>query len=264
MKVSEIMSTEYETIDKDQTLSKALSHMKKKDVTRLIVTQGDEAVGILTFRDVADRLGSFKTEGKSAKSLHVSSAMTFPILSIKPNDEIVDAAKMMIENRISSVFVSDETGHKGLLTKYDLLKVYDKCKKIKIKDLMTESPIQISESERVIAARNTMMEKKFSILPVMEEDKIVGIIDDETIAEALAMFREKIPIKHQKNRIQEYYVGQIMKKDPPTIQESAPLCDAVQILIDTKYKGIFVLDKTEKLVGILSITDVTKAIAEGK
>jgi CBS domain-containing protein len=264
MKVSEIMTTEYEIIDKDQMLSTALSLLKKKDLTRLIVVQNDKVIGLLSFRDVADRLGSYKTEGKSSKSLHVSSAMTFPVMSISPDVEVREAAKIMIENRISSLIVLENEELKGMVRKHDLLKIYDRCKKIKIRDLMTESPIKITESERVISARNIMMEKKFSVLPVVSDNDIVGIVDDETIAEALARFRETVHIKHQKARIQEYYVGMVMKKDPPIIKESEPLCNAVAILQETGSKGIFVIDDSEKLVGLITVTDVTRAIAEGK
>ncbi|MHA1212987.1 MAG: CBS domain-containing protein, partial [Candidatus Heimdallarchaeota archaeon] len=71
-------------------------------------------------------------------------------------------------------------------------------------------------------------------------------------------------IKHQKSRIQEFYVGQAMKSDPPTIKDNAPLCDVVDIFAETKYKGIFVLDSNEELVGLITLTDITKAIVEGK
>ncbi|NHJ47649.1 MAG: CBS domain-containing protein [Asgard group archaeon] len=264
MKVSEVMSTEYEIIDKDQMLSSALALLKKKNLTRLIVQQNDKVIGLLSFRDVADRLGSYKTEGKSSKSLHVSSAMTFPVLSVEPDLDVKQAAQIMVENRISSLIVMENEKLVGLLRKYDLLKVYEGCKKIKIKDLMTEDPVKISESERVISARNIMMEKKFSVLPVMNEGVLVGTVDDETLAEALARFRETIHIKHQKSRIQEYFVGMVMKKEPPTIKASEPLCNAVQILQETRSKGIFVLDDTEKLIGIITVTDVTKQLAEEK
>ncbi|NHJ39357.1 MAG: CBS domain-containing protein [Asgard group archaeon] len=264
MKVSEVMTTEYEIIDKDQMLSSALHLMKKKDQTRLIVMQNDKVIGLLSFRDVADRLGSPKTEGKSSKSLHISSAMTFPVFSIDPNEDVKTAAQTMLDKRISSLLVMENEVVKGLLRKYDLLKVYSKCKNLKVRDLMTESPIQITGSERVISARNTMMEKKFSLLPVVDEGELVGIVDDETLAEALAMFRDQVHVKHQKSRIQEFYVGQIMKKNPPTIKEKEPLCNAVEILLETRLKGILVIDDSEKLIGIITLTDITRSIAEGK
>jgi CBS domain-containing protein len=265
LKVSEVMSTEFETIEKDQSLHNALILMRKnKDTSRLIVIQGEKPVGILSFRDVANRLGTYKTEGISPKSLHVSSAMTSPVLNIDKNESVETAANMMFENRVSSLLVMEDEKLIGIMTKFNLLKVYDKCKKIKVKELMTENPIQISASERVISARNTMIEKKFSVLPVMDEGVIVGIIDDATLADALARFREQFSIKHQKSRLHEFYIGQVMKSDPPIIGENAPLCDLIAVFQETNYKGVFVVDDSEKLVGIVTLTDITKAIVDGK
>ncbi len=265
MKVSEVMTTDFETIEKDLNLAKALGLMrKKKDISRLIVIHNEKPVGIISFRDVANKLGTHKTEGISAKSLRVSGAMSYPLLSVNPNEDVKNAAELMIEKGISSLLVMENEELKGLLRKFDLLKVYDTCKKIKVNDLMTHDPVTITESERILSARNTMLEKKFSILPVMDEGTIIGIIDDETLADALARFREQFPAKHQKSRLHEFFVGQVMKSDPPTINERAPLCDLIQVFQDTNYKGVFVLDNTDKLVGIVTLTDITKAIVEGK
>jgi len=264
LKVADVMTTEFKTVDKDQMMSNAIDILsKKKYTTRLIVLDKDKPVGIISFRDVADRLGTHKTEGKSPKSLRVSSAMSFPIVTITSDMDLIEAAQLMIENKISSLIVVDDDELKGLLTKHNLLELGLKCKKIKVKDMMTPEPMQVSSSERLISARNTMFEHNFSALPVIDDGQLVGLVDDEIVAEALARFREKVPVKHQKHRLQEYYVGQVMKTNPPTIEGSAPLCDIVRKFIDTKSKAVFILEE-EKLIGILSVTDIAKAIAEEK
>ncbi len=263
MKVSEVMSINYGTIDKEQMLSNALTVMrKKKHISRLVVLDKDKPVGVISFRDVADRLGTYKTDGISPTSLRVSSAMSFPIISIESDTELIDAAKMMTEQNISSLLVIDEEELKGLLTKHNLLTIALRCKKIKVKDMMTPEPKQISSSERVMAARNIMFTNNFSALPVVDEDKLVGIVDDQIIADALAKLREKVPRKHQKHRLDEYYIGQVMRLLPPTIDENAPLCDLIQVFINTHAKAVFVINKDEQLVGILSVTDIAHAIAE--
>jgi len=59
MQVSQIM-IEPVTISKDQRLSYALEQLKKKGVERLVVVQDGEVTGILTYADIADRLGVSK------------------------------------------------------------------------------------------------------------------------------------------------------------------------------------------------------------
>jgi len=265
LKVAEVMTVEFETVDKDQMISNALNIMrKKKDISRLIVLDKEKPVGVISFRDVADRLGTYKTEGMSPTSLRVSSAMSYPIKTISSDSDLITAAKMMMEERISSIIVVDGDELKGLLTKHNLLALGLKCKKIKVKDLMTPEPVTITSSERVISARSIMFENNFSALPVVDDGELVGFIDDEIIADALAKFREKVPIKHQKNRLHEYFVGQVMKGYPPVIDENVPLCDLVQKFIESKAKAVFIINESGKLVGILSVTDITQAIAEEK
>ena len=56
MQVSQIM-IEPVTIDKDQRLSYALETLNKKGIERLVVVQDGAVKGILTYADIADRLG---------------------------------------------------------------------------------------------------------------------------------------------------------------------------------------------------------------
>lgn len=264
MKVKEIMSTEFETIDKDQILSTALDLMKKtKNVNRLIVTEDDKPVGIISYRDIADRLGTHKTDGISPKSLRVSSSMSYPLLTVNSEDDLEKAAKLMIDKHISSIVIMDGDELKGILTKFHLLKGYRDCKKITVEKLMTPNPIKISMNERVLSARNRMLQQKISALPVIgEEGEIIGFVDDETLAEALARFRDSTPIKYQKKRLKEFYVGQVMKTDPPSITKSAPLCDLIKLFEDSRFKGVLVLDEEERVAGIISVTDIAETLAK--
>ena len=62
-KVSEIMTTSLVTIDKNSPVRDALRLMKKRGISRLLVTSKGKIVGIVTERDLVRRLGSEKTRG---------------------------------------------------------------------------------------------------------------------------------------------------------------------------------------------------------
>ncbi|MHA2212540.1 MAG: CBS domain-containing protein, partial [Candidatus Thorarchaeota archaeon] len=100
MKASAIM-VEPVTIDKDQRLSHALNLLDKKKVDRLIVTKNSDLHGILTYADIADRLGVSKVVAVSIGRLHVSSAMTDTVISVSADDDVIDVAKLMIERGMS-------------------------------------------------------------------------------------------------------------------------------------------------------------------
>lgn len=265
LKVSELMNVDYETVDKDQILSDALKLMRKKGISRLIVTEDSKVAGVLSFRDVADRLGTGRTDGISSKTLRISSAMSYPIISIEPSADIQEAAQLMIEKGISSLVVMENDECKGLLTKFDLLETYKDCQSLKVQDIMTEETYTITMSERVLSARQIMMNNNFSVLPIVNDDgEVIGVVDDEQLADALAKFRDSVPIKHQKNKLHEFFVGQVMRRDPITINSESPVCDLVESFKETHSKGIIVVNEINNIVGITTVTDVANAIGQGR
>lgn len=71
--------------------------------------------------------------------------MGSPIISVTSDTSIETCAKLMIENKISSLAVIDNT-QVNILTKSDLVKLYaeDHRREHLIKDFMTKSVITIS------------------------------------------------------------------------------------------------------------------------
>ena len=110
MKVSQIM-TDPITIDKDQRLSFALELLDKKGTDRLIVVENGDLKGILTYADIADRLGVSKVVAVSIGRLHVSSAMTDTVITVAPDDEVTDVAQLMVDRGMSGCPVVDGDKH---------------------------------------------------------------------------------------------------------------------------------------------------------
>ena len=73
MQIKNLMSEELITIDKDQSLSDALKLLRKNNISRLPVLNNKELVGIISERNIANKLGSSKYENIPASRLHVSS-----------------------------------------------------------------------------------------------------------------------------------------------------------------------------------------------
>jgi CBS domain-containing protein len=56
----------------------------------------------------------------------------------------------------------------------------------------------------------------------------------------------------------------IMKLDPIMITDYADLIDAALIMRGNRISGLPVVDSNDRLVGIITKTDITRAIADGK
>lgn len=158
MQIKNLMSEDLITVDKDQKLSDGLKLLAKNDVSRLPVinTNKDhqrELVGIISERDVADKLGSSKYENMPASRLHISSVMVKDVISVVETMDLADVANLMLENGIGSVpIVSDDDMMVGIVSKADFvtLAVGRAFDKITVKEVMSDDIKAVSSQERQI------------------------------------------------------------------------------------------------------------------
>jgi CBS domain-containing protein len=138
----------------------------------------------------------------------VKDAMTKRVIVIKPDLTVKEAAKIMTEHRVGSLVVMENDKLAGIITELDIIwKVVAgdlNPNETLVKDIMTKEVITIRSDQTLEDATHLMVEKKIKKLPVMEDDKLVGIITatdlisvQPKLIEALAklmLFREKKPV----------------------------------------------------------------------
>lgn len=263
MQVKNLMSTSLITIDKDQSLADALKLLRKNRISRLPVLNNKELVGIISERDIAQKLGSSKYEHMPASRLHVSSVMVKDVISVPQTMLLADVAKLMLENGIGSVPVMDDGKMVGIVSKADFttLAVDGEYTKICTKDLMTKGIISISPSERLVHARRVSMDSKVGRLPVIDDENLVGMITSKDLMRAFIDFRKKVPEKYQKSQIKEVLVEDIMSTNPTVVSKDIPISEVAEIMIDTGYNGLPVVEN-DKVVGIITQTDILRLIAK--
>jgi CBS domain-containing protein len=262
MKVSQIM-IEPVTIDKDERLSHALEQLKKKGADRLVVVQNGVVTGILTYADIADRLGVSKVVALSIQRLHVSSAMTDTVITVGPDDEVTDVAQLMMERGMSGCPVVDSQGALlGVITKIEIAKLVDRFNEVKIKELMTTKDIlQANPVARLVKARGDMLAAGFSGLPVTDGGRVLGLITERMVAEAMARFTVEVPDKHRANQVRQIRVVDAMLQQPPLVSPDDSIATAAAKMIEAKLNTLPVVGKGNRLVGMISATDLTRFVA---
>ena len=171
MQIKNLMSEDLITVDKDQNLTDALKLFRKHNVSRLPVTNHKELVGIISERDIANKLGSSKYESMPASRLHVSSVMVKDVITVPQSMRLGEVAKIMLEKGIGSVPVMDDDKMVGIVSKADFvtLAVGIAFDKITVKEVMSKDLISVSPTERIIHARRLMLEEHVGRLPVVDE-----------------------------------------------------------------------------------------------
>jgi CBS domain-containing protein len=103
------------------------------------------------------------------------------VISVKPTSTISDATKLLSEHRIGTVVVSaDGESLDGILSERDIVRELGKrgagCLRDQGKDLMTAKLVTCSPSNSAIEVLEMMTEGRFRHVPVMDGDKMVGLI----------------------------------------------------------------------------------------
>lgn len=141
IKVREVMSDDFITVRRFDTIAKALSLMKKTGTDRVIVVdENGKVIGVLTGKDVIDRvisprkrarMGDVSGEKEKTLSIMVESIMSSPPICVKAMDSVAEVIDLMAENRISSVVVEKDGIPEGIVMKRDVLEYYLKLQERK-------------------------------------------------------------------------------------------------------------------------------------
>ena len=254
MRISEIMTKNPVTIDKDRSLKDAVGLLIKHKISRLPVLDNKKLVAILTHRDITEALGSVK-ERVSSAHIHVSNAMSNNLITLPPSMEIQTAAETMVSAGISGIPIVDGGKLVGIITKTDLIGTVKS--NIPVSDIMAK-PIYASPDQKAIHIRRMLIDYNISILPVLETGKLMGTISEKDIAIAMNAFRTKVPKKRQYARIDKLLVQDIMRANLTCLGPQTTLKEAAELLLKKNIGGLPVLDQ-EKLVGIVTKTDIIRA-----
>jgi acetoin utilization protein AcuB len=104
--------------------------MEQHRVNQLPVLRGTDLVGIVTDRDLRDAFPSafepleeqrHKPAGADPAKIHVEDVMTPEVLTLRPHDSLIEAARMMRRERIGAVPVLEGGRVVGIITRSDLL-----------------------------------------------------------------------------------------------------------------------------------------------
>jgi len=120
-RVSEIMTKSVvHTVDMNSSVQEAAAAMKEVGTGCLVVIEKSRLTGIITERDIVQRVVAVK---KLAREVRVSDVMSKPVLTVGPEALIEDAAKIMMQNKIRRLVVAEGVRILGIVTVTDFAKM---------------------------------------------------------------------------------------------------------------------------------------------
>ncbi len=151
--------------------------------------------------------------------MQVRDVLTRSVISIKANEPILKAARLMLQNRISGLPVVDADGALvGVVTEGDFLRrgeigtprqrpkwleflvgpgrlasEYVHQSGRKVAEVMTPNPVTVEEDDSLETVVQLMERRRIKRLPVMRDGRMVGIISRANLLHALASLARETP-----------------------------------------------------------------------
>jgi CBS domain-containing protein len=213
-KAKEVMTREVISVSPETKVTEIVSIMEEKGIKRVLVMEGDKLVGIVSKLDVlrcltgsCEELAQHIISKVNKIPTTVNDIMSCKVVTVKASDSVEDAARLLLEHRISGLPVVDEDGNLvGVLSESDLIhkaeplpspslyygnreKFLEEMWKVKasqVREVMTEDVITVSPEDGVEKAASLMLEKGVKRLPVVRGEKVVGMVTRADILKALA------------------------------------------------------------------------------
>jgi CBS domain-containing protein len=105
--------------------------------------------------------------------------------TISPDTPVSDAMKLMSKKKINALVVSEKGKMVGILSEEDYARKVilkgKKVKKIRVKDIMTSKVIYTTPDQKLDKCLSLMVKNRFHHLPVLEKDRLVGLLSIEDI-----------------------------------------------------------------------------------
>jgi acetoin utilization protein AcuB len=120
MKVSEWMTKDVISITKDRSIQECVNLMKRHSIRHLPVVEDGKLVGLVTEGDMRQIFLASLIEDLTIKDVMISDPIT-----VSPDTEIEDAAKVIFYNKIGGLPVVDEEDRLlGIITVADILAAF--------------------------------------------------------------------------------------------------------------------------------------------
>jgi len=140
--------------------------------------------------------------------MRAKDVMTTSVVTIDPQVEIADVARILLENRISAVPVVDKAGSiQGILSEGDLMrradcgshrswwlslladktKIYERDRGTRAKDVMTRAVVSIDPETTISDIARILESKGIKRVPVVQNGKLVGIVSRADVLRGLAV-----------------------------------------------------------------------------
>lgn len=274
------------TASQSATIIEIANLMVEKDIRRVPITDpgSGKLLGIVTTMDILDFFGGGKKynlitekhQGNflSAINAPIKEIMTTDVKTMTNKDTIIDAADLMLEEGIGGFpIVNSDEEIVGMVTEGDVVNKLDRLiSDLEVQDVMATDVITTTPGTRIEGITKIMVRNSLRRVPIVGEDpnseskeeKLLGFITASDILKYIG--EHKLFTKLFSNEgedVVDVTVDNLMVTDVISATKYEKLGDIADLMFESNIRGLPVVDEdTGKVIGIVTIRDLLKAIAQ--
>jgi CBS domain-containing protein len=270
------MNTRIVVCSRSATLLDVQRHLTNERISRVVVVDSNgDPVGIISEKDVM-RFTLTDNSRRGLEEMRAHEVMSSRLITINPNAPIAEAADIMIKGNISSLVVKSDR-FEGIVTKGDVVNYLGLARRRtqSVGQFMTPNPITVKPSQSILSTIASLSQNKISRVIVVDQNHDVqGIVTlyDFTLllgyslispSKMLIVANTRTPAADLLRCAENIGLTarDIMTRDPVAIGQNSGLVEAARLMTKYGISGLPVTDSRRKLIGILSKTDITRAVA---
>jgi CBS domain-containing protein len=256
LKARDVMTSRIATTTEDASLPSVVKTLEAGDFTAaLVLDGGGRVVGVVSFTDVL-RSGNFVvTTGTDRPSIDdtpvtVKDVMTTPVLTVKEEDDFLDAVRVLVGQRVHRVYVTRDGAAVGAVTTRDVLKIaVERHIETPISEFMSSPAETIDLGDSIDAALTQLQTTNVRGLVVVDGTMPIGVFTQ----------REAIRARGLPAAFRVQAVEQVMSYETICYDESTPLYRAAGAMASMSTRRILAT-RQRSLAGVLTGYDLARAL----
>jgi len=118
-----------------------------------------------------------------------------------------------------------------------------------IRDVMTSEPCTIDAGKSVAYAAKMMRDEDVGLAPIVEDDKLIGMLTDRDIA---------IRVVAEGRNPEQVTVAEVASRQIVTVDSQQDLDEALRIMAKHQVRRLPVVEEDGRLVGVVAQADVAR------
>ena len=120
--------------------------------------------------------------------IRAKTIMTESVVTVNEAASLKEAANLMLNKHVSTLMVAKDSKPIAILTENDIVRGFISKKAGKVKDVMSKNFLTINPETAYIFIIKKLKEEKIRLFPVIQNNKLVGIITETDIVDATRDF----------------------------------------------------------------------------